>query len=96
MCKYSYPEIAAFGQTGEATAKTYAPPVLLHGYDSIGFKSFHLHWVSPLLIHGLRKKRKESAKAMLTFLYAAEPDDWHHLGTGNKSWLFWNTSPCHM
>jgi hypothetical protein len=34
MSKYSYPEIAAFGQTGEATAKTYGPVYVRQYLDS--------------------------------------------------------------
>jgi hypothetical protein len=64
--------------------------------DSIGFKSFHLHWVTHLLMHDLREKRKEYARAMLPFLHAAKDDDCHHLVTGDESWSFLNTSPRRM
>jgi hypothetical protein len=66
--------------------------VLLHLYDSIDFKSFHLYWVPNLLTHHLREKRKEYAKAMLPFLHTAERDGWHHLVTDDESWFFLNTS----
>jgi hypothetical protein len=33
--------------------------VLLQLYDSIGFRSFHLHWVPHLLMHELGEKRME-------------------------------------
>jgi hypothetical protein len=59
--------------------------VLLHLHDAIGFRSFHLHWVSYLLTHDLCEKRKEYVKAMLPFLHAAEYDIWHHLVTSDKS-----------
>jgi hypothetical protein len=42
------------------------------------------------------QKRKENAKAMLPFLYAAERDDWHHLMTDDKSWFFFNVSSHRM
>jgi hypothetical protein len=29
---------------------------------------------------------------MLSFSHAAEPDGWHHLVSGDKSWFFFNTS----
>jgi hypothetical protein len=48
--------------------------VLWHLHDSIGFKSFHLHWVPPLLTDNLREKRKGHARAMLPFLHGAERD----------------------
>jgi hypothetical protein len=70
--------------------------VLRHLHDSIGFKSFHLHWVPHLLTDDLREKWKEHARAMLPFLYAAEHDGWHHLVTGDESWFFFNTSPRRM
>jgi hypothetical protein len=41
------------------------PAVLLHLHGSIGFKSFHLHWVPHLLTDNLREKLKEYARAML-------------------------------
>jgi hypothetical protein len=40
--------------------------------DSIGFRSFHLHWVSYVSTVGLCEKRMEYAQAMLSFLHAAE------------------------
>jgi hypothetical protein len=58
--------------------------VLLHLHDSIGFRSFHLHWVPHLLRHDLRETRKEYAKAILLFLHIAERDDWHHLVTRDE------------
>jgi hypothetical protein len=64
--------------------------VLKHLYVSIGFKSFHLHWVPHLLTDDLRQKRKEYASVMLPFLYAAQHDGWHHTVTGDKSWFFFN------
>jgi hypothetical protein len=70
--------------------------MLLHLHDSVGFRSFHLHWVPNLLMHGLREKRKEYAKAMLPFLNVAERDSWHHLVTSNESWFFLNASPRRM
>jgi hypothetical protein len=70
--------------------------VSLHLYDSIGFKSFYLHWVSHLLMHDLREKRKEYAKMMLLFLHVIERDGWHHLVTGNESWFFFNILPSRM
>jgi hypothetical protein len=70
--------------------------LLLHLHDSIGFRSFHLHWVLYLLTHDLREKRKEYAKAMLPFLHAAERDSWHHLVTREESWFFLNISPRRM
>jgi hypothetical protein len=66
--------------------------VFLQLYDSIGFRSFHLHWVPHLLKHYLLEKRKEHEKAMLPFLHAAERDGWHHLVIGEESWFFMNTS----
>jgi hypothetical protein len=69
------------------------PTVLRHLHDSIGFKSFHLHWVPYLLTDDLREKRKEHARAMLPFLHATERDGWRYLLTGNESWFFFNTSP---
>jgi hypothetical protein len=70
--------------------------VLLHSHDSIGFRSFHLHWGPHLLTHDSRDKRKEYAKAMLPFLYAAECDSWHHFVTDDESWFFLNILPCRM
>jgi hypothetical protein len=48
--------------------------VLLHLYNSIGFRSFHLYQVPHLLTHDLREKRKEYTKAILPFLHTAERD----------------------
>jgi hypothetical protein len=45
--------------------------MLLHLDNSIGFRSFHVHWVPHLLAHDLREKQKLYAKAMLPFLFAA-------------------------
>jgi hypothetical protein len=59
--------------------------VLRHLHDSIGFKSFHLHSVSHALTEDLHEKRKEHARAMSTFLHAAEHNGWHHLVTGDES-----------
>jgi predicted transposase YbfD/YdcC len=59
--------------------------VLQHLYKSLGFKSFHLHWVPHLLTGDLLEKRKEYARAMLPFLHAAERDGWHHRVTGDES-----------
>jgi hypothetical protein len=67
--------------------------VLPHLHDFIDFRSFHLHWVPHLLMHDLREKRKEYAKAMLPFLYATEHDGWHYLMTCDESWFFLNSSP---
>jgi hypothetical protein len=33
---------------------------------------------------------------MLPFLHAAKHDGWHHLVTGDESWLFFDTSPRRM
>jgi hypothetical protein len=70
--------------------------VLKHFHESLGFKSFHLHWVPHLLTGETQEKRKKYARAILPFLYAAERDDWHHLVTGDESWFFFNTSPRRM
>jgi hypothetical protein len=59
--------------------------VFPHLHDSIGFRSFHLYWVPHLLTHDLRGKRKEYAKAILSFLHVAEGDNWHHFATGDES-----------
>jgi hypothetical protein len=67
--------------------------VLPHLHDSIGFKSFHLHWVPHLLTDDLRERRKEHARAMLLFLYVAERDGWHHLVTGDELLFFFDTLP---
>jgi hypothetical protein len=64
--------------------------VLQYLHKSLGFKSFHLHWVPHLLIGNLREKPKKHARAMLPFLYAAERDGWHHLVTGDESRFFFN------
>jgi hypothetical protein len=60
---------------------------------SIGFKSFHLRWISHLLTEDLHQKRKDDARAMLPLLHASQRDGWHHLVTGDKSWFFFDTSP---
>jgi hypothetical protein len=70
--------------------------ILLHLYDYIGFRSFHLHWVSHLLMHDLCEKRIEYAQAMLFVLHAAERDDWNHLVIGDESWFVLNISPRYM
>jgi hypothetical protein len=70
--------------------------MLWHVQDSIGFKSFHLHWVPHILTDDLPEKRKEHARPMLSFLHIAERDGWHHLVTADESWFFFNTLPCHM
>jgi hypothetical protein len=70
--------------------------VLEHVHESFWFKSFHLHWIPHLLTGDLREKRKEYARAMLPFLHAAKWDGWHHLVTGDESWLFFNISPRRM
>jgi hypothetical protein len=67
--------------------------VLLYLHDSIGFRSFHLHWVLHLLMHDLHEKQKEYAKTMLPFVHVVKRDSWHHLMTGDESWFFLNTSP---
>jgi hypothetical protein len=66
--------------------------VLQHLHESLGFKSFYLHWVPDQLTCDLRRKRNEYARAMLPFLHAAEQDGWHHLVTGNESCFFINIS----
>jgi hypothetical protein len=66
--------------------------VLLYLHNSVGFRSFHLHWVPRLLTRDLLEKQKEYVKAMLPFLHDAERDSWHHLVTGDESWFF-NTLP---
>jgi hypothetical protein len=58
--------------------------LLLHLHNSIGFRSFHLHWLPHLLTHDLREKGKEYARAMLPFLHVAECDSWFHYVTGNE------------
>jgi hypothetical protein len=70
--------------------------VLQHLHESLGFKSFHLHWVPRQLTGDLREKRKECARAMLPFLHAAKRDDWHHFMTGDELWLFFNISSRRM
>jgi hypothetical protein len=65
--------------------------MLLHLHDSIGFRSFHLHRVLHLLMHDLREKRKEYAKAIFPFLHVAKRDSWHHFVTSDESWFFLNT-----
>jgi hypothetical protein len=70
--------------------------VLQHLHESIGFKSFDLHRVPHLLTVELREKRKEFARAMWSFLPAAERDGWRHLMTGDESWFLLNTSPRRM
>jgi hypothetical protein len=69
--------------------------VLQHLHESLGFKSFHLHWVPHLLTGNLREKRKEYARAICPFLHTAKRDDWYHLVVGDESWFF-NISPCRM
>jgi hypothetical protein len=64
--------------------------------DCIGFRSFHLHWVSHVLIVGLCEKRTESAQAIPQFLQAVERDGWHQPLIDNESWFFLNTSPHRM
>jgi hypothetical protein len=59
--------------------------VLLHLYNSIGLRSFHVHRMPHLLTHHLREKRKESAKAILPSLHALERDSWHYPMTNNES-----------
>jgi hypothetical protein len=70
--------------------------VLQHLHEFVLFKSFHLHWVPHLLTGDLIEKGKEYAKAMLPFLHAAKCDGWHHLETGDWSWLFFNILPGRM
>jgi hypothetical protein len=70
--------------------------VLNYLYLSIGFKSFHLRWVPPLLTVDLRQKRKDDARAMLPRLHAASRDGWHHFVTADESWFFFDTSPRRM
>jgi hypothetical protein len=65
--------------------------VLEHLHVSIGFRLFHLYWVPHLLTDDFCQKRKENASAVLSFLYAAKYDGWHHLVTGDESWFFFNT-----
>jgi hypothetical protein len=66
--------------------------VLQHLHESLGFRSFHLHWVPHILTDNLRDKRKEYATTMLPFLHAAECHGWHHLMTGDESGFFFDTS----
>jgi hypothetical protein len=70
--------------------------VLQHLHKFFVSKLFHLHWVLHLFTGDLQGKRKEYARAMLSFLNAAKRDGWHHLMTGNESWLFFNISPRRM
>jgi hypothetical protein len=69
---------------------------LLHLQDFIGFRLFHLHWMPHLLTHHLREKRNEYAKTILSFLYVAERDGWHHCVTGDELWLFLDALPGYM
>jgi hypothetical protein len=55
--------------------------VLLRLHDSIGFNSFHLHWVPHMLTHDLREKLMEYAQAVLSVLIIAECDSWYDLVT---------------
>jgi hypothetical protein len=48
--------------------------------------------VPHLLIHDLRRKQKEYATAILSFLHTTERDNWHYLVTGDQSWFVLNTS----
>jgi hypothetical protein len=75
------------------TLHTAHSTVLLHLHDFVGFRSFHLRWVQHLLMHDLREKWKEYAKAMLPFLHAIERDGWYHYVTSDESWFFLNTPP---
>jgi hypothetical protein len=59
--------------------------VLQYLHESLGFKSFHLHWIAHLLTCDLREERKEYARSMLPFLHIAERDGWRHLVTDNES-----------
>jgi hypothetical protein len=67
------------------TLRVAYPTLLLHLHDSIGFRSFYLHWVPHLLTHDLCESQKEHAKAMLPFLHTSERDGWHHLVTDDES-----------
>jgi hypothetical protein len=76
---------------------TVVGPIMLRRFhESIGFKSFHLQRTASGLTGDLRKEQKGHPRAMLPFLHAAEPDRWHHLMTGDKSWFFFNTLPLIM
>jgi hypothetical protein len=59
--------------------------VIEYLYVSIGFKSFHLRWVSHLLTDDLRQKWKEHASAIFPFLYVAQRGVWHRLVTDDES-----------
>jgi hypothetical protein len=59
--------------------------VLLHLHNSIGFRSFYLHWVLYLLTHDLREKRMQYTQAMLPILHAVEGNNWHYLISGDES-----------
>jgi hypothetical protein len=58
---------------------------LQHLYESLRFKSFHVHRIPHLLTGNLRRKWKEYARTILPFLHAAEWNGWHHFVTSYKS-----------
>jgi hypothetical protein len=58
--------------------------ILQRLHDSIGFGSFHLHWVSHVLTVGLHDKQVKHTQAMLPFLHPAERDGWHHPVTSDE------------
>jgi hypothetical protein len=70
--------------------------MLLYLHDSIGFRSFHLHWVPHLVTNDLLEKRMEYAQAMLPVLHVTERDSWHHLVASDNPWFFLNTSSRRM
>jgi hypothetical protein len=69
------------------TLRVAHPTILLHLYDYIGFRLFHLHWVPHTLMHNLREKRKEYVKMIFLFLHLAKHNSWHHLVIGDESWF---------
>jgi hypothetical protein len=58
--------------------------VLRHLQESLGFKSFDLHWILHVLTDELGNKRTNYAKRMLPFLHAAERNGWHHLMSSDE------------
>jgi hypothetical protein len=70
--------------------------VLHHLHEVLGFKSFHLRWVSHLLTNDLRKKRQDVAREMISDLEASLQDGWRSLITGDEAWSFLSQSPRRM
>jgi hypothetical protein len=61
--------------------------------ESLQFKSRHFKWVPYMLTDELRQKRIEGSCTLLNVLEAQQRIGFHHIITGDESWIYLSMSP---